>query len=83
MVPLREDGSLDVEFINKLPFDDFEDVISSMTGEQWDYYLSKNPENRNEGPITPIKVDYGFDDPRSGISLEKFLEQKKRKYGIK
>lgn len=33
MVPLREDGSLDVEFINKLPFDDFEDVISSMTGE--------------------------------------------------
>lgn len=83
MVPLKEDGSLDVEFINKLPFDDFEDVISNLNGEQWDDYMSKIPTDSNNEPIKPIKVDYGFDDPRSGINLEKFLDQKKRKYGIK
>lgn len=43
--------------------------------------------DRENGDMTieelrTIKVDYGFDDPRSGVDADKYLAQKKKKYGI-
>lgn len=79
MIPLKEDGSPDVEFINKLPHDDYVDIISSMTTEQLEYYWAETPSEDNDSPVIPIKVDYGFDDPRSGVDADKFLRQMRRR----
>ena len=78
MIPMKEDGSPDVEFIDKLPIDDYVDVIGCMNEKQLEYYYSHSSDTY-EGPVIPIKVDYGFDDPRSGVDLHKLLEQMKRR----
>ena len=43
MVLLREDGSLDIDGINKLPLDERLHVIGKFTREQVEEYFSKAP----------------------------------------
>ena len=59
---LKEDGSLDVERINKLPLDERLHEIGKFTREQVDEYFSKATLNESHKPITPIKVDYKMED---------------------
>ena len=40
---LKEDGSLDVERINKLPIEEYMDVMRDLTQEQIEEYISKLP----------------------------------------
>lgn len=60
MALLKEDGSLDVERIRKLPLEEKRREMSTFTREQVEEYFSKVPVS-NE-PITPIKVDYKMED---------------------
>lgn len=62
MTLLKEDGSLDVERINKLPYEEKRHVMSKFTREQIEEYFSKVPINESHEPITPIKVDYKMED---------------------
>ena len=78
MVPLKEDGSLDIERINSLPLEDYMYMMSNLTDEQLAEYRSKLPIKETRNSETPIKVDYGFDDPRSGVDAEKYLAQKRK-----
>ena len=48
MVFLKEDGSLDVERINKLPIEEYMEVIGDLTKEQYEYYQSKTPINEGQ-----------------------------------
>ena len=83
MVFLKEDGSLDIERINKLPIEEYMEVIGDLTKEQYEYYQSKTPLNESHEPVRAIVVDYGFNDERSGVDADVFLnnlrEELKRK----
>lgn len=57
MALLKEDGSLDIERINKLPIEEYMDVVGDLTEEQYEEYLSKLPINESKEPIRVIKVD--------------------------
>lgn len=82
MVPLKEDGNLDMELLNKLPFYDYLEAVGSFSYQQLQEYMSKLPEDRTGEPMIAHKVDFGFDDPRSGVDADKYLAQKKKKYNI-
>ena len=57
MALLKEDGSLDIERINKLPLEEHMNEIGSFTREQFRQYVSTIP--LNEGKSYPhfIRVD--------------------------
>ena len=57
MALLKEDGSLDVEHINKLPLEEYMDTIGDLSEEQYKEYLSKLPVNESNEPIRVIMVD--------------------------
>lgn len=57
MALLKEDGSLDVKHINKLPLEEYMDTIGDLSEEQYEEYLSKLPINESNEPIRVIKVD--------------------------
>ena len=59
---LKEDGSLDVERINKLPLEEKKHIMSKLTRDQLKEYISYLPINESREPITPIKVDYSIED---------------------
>ena len=76
MALLKEDGSLDIERINKLPLEEHMNEIGSFTREQFRQYVSTIP--LNEGKSTPhvIRVDVP-----NGVDAEEFMNKMKEKYG--
>ena len=59
---LKEDGSLDVERINKLPREEKKREMAKFTREQMNEYISKLPINELHNPVKVIKVDYKMED---------------------
>ena len=57
MVLLKEDGSLDIERIQKLPYKEYIHEISNFTKEQYEEYVSKIPINESQGTVIPIVVE--------------------------
>ena len=60
MALLKEDGSLDIERINKLPLDERLEEIGRFTKEQVEEYFSIVPVSH--GSIIPVKVNYKMED---------------------
>ena len=58
---LKEDGSLDVEWINKLPLGERLDEMRKFTREQMEEYFSKVGITFNES-TKPTKVDYKIEE---------------------
>ena len=54
---LKEDGSLDVEKINRLSLEERFDAIGSLTKKQLQEYLSKQPINESKNYPRSIRVD--------------------------
>ena len=54
MIPIKEDGTLYMELINKLPLDDYMDVMGSLSESQIDYYMANTPMEPSTGPVIPI-----------------------------
>ena len=84
MIPLRDDGCLDVERINKLPYDEKMEVISKLSENQLLYYFSTLPlyEGGN-APIFAVKVDYTAEDliaRGGGVDAFEFMKEMRRKY---
>ena len=79
---LKEDGSLDVERINKLPIEEYMDVIGDLTQEQYKYYLSKTPINESQEPVRAVVVDYTLEEEleRGCLDLEVYLKNKRKEY---
>jgi hypothetical protein len=77
MALLKEDGSLDIEWINKLPLEEWMDVIGDMSKEQFDEYNSKTPLNESNEPIRPIIVDYTMEE--DGVDAEELLNNLKKR----
>ena len=62
MTLLKEDGSLDVERINKLPREEKIREIGKFTREQMNEYISQMPINESHCPLKVVKVDYKMED---------------------
>jgi hypothetical protein len=62
MVPLKENGKLDIERINELPIEEYMDVIGGLTEEQYKEYLSNLPVNESKEPVRAIVVDYTLEE---------------------
>ena len=57
MALLKEDGSLDIERIQKLPYKEYLHEISNFSKEQYDEYVSKIPINESQQTVYPLVVE--------------------------
>lgn len=82
MVPLKEDGTLDIERIDRLPIEEYTMEINSFTLKQRDYYFSHLPTNDNHQKTVGVKF-HPFDEVIEmglGVDAEKFLHEMRCKY---
>jgi len=77
MAFLKEDGSLDIEYYNSLPLEEWMDEFASLTDEQVDEYISKLPANESKEPVRVIVVDYPMEE--DGIDAEEFLKNLRKR----
>ena len=78
---LKEDGSLDVERINKLPIEEYIKVVGAFTQEQYRYYTSKLPINESyHGPTKAVVVDDTLAKEIERGDAEDFLNEMREKY---
>ena len=84
MAFLKEDGSLDIERINKLPYEEYMDEIGRLTEKQFAEYLSKLPIDESHGPTRAVKVDYTMEDEyaRGAVNLEDYLNKHKKEFVV-
>ena len=76
MALLKEDGSLDIERINKLPLEEHMKEVGSFTREQFKQYVSAIPLNEGKSYPRAIMVD----SPH-GVDAEDFMNKMREKYG--
>ena len=69
MALLKEDGSLDIERINNLQFEEYVREIASLTQEQYKEYLSKLPLNESKETTKAVYVDCTMEEDveRNGL----------------
>ena len=77
MAYLKEDGSLDIERINSLPYEEYMDAMGDLTQEQVQEYLSKLPIDESDEPVRAVLVDYPM-----GVDAEEVINNIGKKYGI-
>ena len=84
MIPLKEDGSLDVERINKLPYDEKMEVISKLSENQFlDYFSTLTLYEGGNAPIRAKVVNYTMEDlikRGEGVEAFSFLDNLGKKY---
>lgn len=80
MAFLKEDGSLDVERIDKLPLEEYEKEIGALTQEQYKEYISKQPINESNKLLRAIEVDYTLEDElaRGGVIAEDYINNMRK-----
>ena len=62
MALLKEDGGLDIERINQLPFEEYKKEMGSLTEAQVNEYLSVLPINESNEPVQAVEVEYTLRD---------------------
>ena len=62
MALLKEDGSLDIERINKLPYEKYLEEMGTLTESQVNEYLSALSIYESKEPVRAVKVDYSLED---------------------
>ena len=84
MALLKEDGSLDVERISKLPIEEYMNEIGKLSKKQLDEYWSKRPINESNDCPRAIFVDYTLEDElnRGAVIAKDFLNKQREKYGL-
>ncbi|MCQ2198255.1 MAG: hypothetical protein MJZ19_00870 [Paludibacteraceae bacterium] len=83
MLPyLKEDGSLDVERINKLPYEKYMDMMGALTESQVNEYLSTLSITESQEPVQTVFVDYDMNDERCGVDADVLLNKMRKKYGL-
>lgn len=76
MVFLKEDGSLDIERINKLPLEEYWDMMGCLTEEQVMEYNRNLSINENRGSIKVIVADRPLEE--YGVDAEEVLNNLKK-----
>ena len=62
MALLKEDGGLDIERINQLPFEEYMKEMGSLTEAQVNEYLSVLSINESNEPAKAVEVEYTLKD---------------------
>lgn len=78
MALLKEDGSLDIERINKLPYEEYMDEMGTLSEEQIKEYISKIPLNESNEPMRAVKVNYHIGE--DGVEARSFINKMREKY---
>ena len=75
MAFFKENGSLDIERINKLPLEEYMDMMGDLTQEQVREYVTKLPINESKEPMTAVIVDYTLEEEieRGGVIAEDLI----------
>ena len=81
MVFLKEDRSLDIERINKLPLEEYMDMMGDLTQEQVREYVTKLPINESKEPMKAVIVDYTLEEEieRGGVIAEDLINNLRKK----
>ena len=81
MVFLKEDGSLDIERINKLPLEEYMDMMGDLTQKQVREYVTQLPINESKEPMKAVIVDYTLEDEieRGGVIAEDLINNLRKK----
>ena len=79
MALLKEDGSLDIERINSMQFEEYMNEMGTLTREQVEEYLSKIPINESKTPMKAIVVE---SIEKYGVDAEDFLNNMREKLNI-
>ena len=83
MALLKEDGSLDIERINRLPYEDYMDEMGTLTQEQVKEYISNLPINESNEPMRAVVVDYTLEEELergSVVDAEVFINNLGKRY---
>lgn len=81
---LKEDGSLDIERINKLPYEEYMDAMGSLTQEQVEEYISALPTDESKEPVKPVMTDETMEEfmARTGaVDIDEYLARMKKRLG--
>lgn len=80
MAYIKEDGSLDVERINKLPYEMYMEVMGTLTEAQVNEYLSSLPINESKEPVQAVKVNYTLEDEleQGAVIASDYIKNKMR-----
>ena len=83
MALLKEDGSLDVERINKLPYEEYMEVMGTLTETQVNEYLSALPINESKEPVHAVKVNYTLEEElkQGAVIASDYIKNKIRELG--
>ena len=73
MTYIKEDGSLDIERINKLPLEEHLKVVANLTIEQHKEYCSKQPVNEAKRSYHVCDVDKPMEE--WGVDAMDFLNK--------
>ncbi|MCF0168279.1 MAG: hypothetical protein HUJ93_06545 [Bacteroidales bacterium] len=77
MVFLKEDGSLDIDRINKLPLEEHMQMVGSMTNEQYEEFLSSIPINESKEHTKAVVVNHTMEDliERGCVNFEDLINK--------
>lgn len=80
MAYIKEDGSLDEERINKLPYEMYMEVMGTLTEAQVNEYLSSLPINESKEPVQAVKVNYTLEDEleQGAVIASDYIKNKMR-----
>ena len=81
MALLKEDGGLDIERINQLPFEEYMKEMGSLTEAQVNEYLSVLPINESNEPLQAVEVEYTLRDEleQGAVIASDYIKNKVRK----
>lgn len=84
MAYLKEDGSLDIERINRLPYEEYMDMMGTLSEAQVNDYLSALPIDESNEPVQAIEVDCTLDDElaKGAVIASDYIRNKMRELGI-
>ena len=85
MALLKKNGTLDIERINKLPTNEWMDLMGELTEEQFEEYKKKCPLNEGINSVMSYTVDCTMEEDmeKTGfIRLSDMLNNMKNRYGL-
>lgn len=79
---LNEDGSLNIEHINKLSYEEYMDTMGMLTQKQIKEYNSRLSINESNEPMQAVWVEYTLEEEfnRGSVDAIAFLNEMKKNY---
>lgn len=71
MALLKENGSLDIKWINQLPMQEYMTVMNDLSEERYDEYISHLPINESKRCTRILKVNYPME--KDGVDMDEII----------